>query len=104
MSAFGHAHAPSCRWFWAWAVVGAALALSAVSLGVLALAPAALVGAVLWSRPTARGSAFGLLSGMGVLLAYIAWVQRAGPLDPLPWAIAGLVLFCGGLVGHARRM
>ena len=51
---------------------------------------------------------FGLLSGAGVLLLYVAWAQRAGPgttcwhtqtasgcdqnLNPLPWLLAGIVL------------
>jgi hypothetical protein len=112
-------HSSSCRWFWAWAAVGCALALSAVSLGVLAFAPAALVGGVMWSRPAARRSAFGVLSGIGLLLVYVAWVQRAGPgttcwhsgsssgcdqhLDPLPWAVGGLAFFLGGIVAQARR-
>lgn len=119
MPARVRAHSTSCGWFWAWAVVGCALALAAVSLGVLALAPAALAVVALSSRPAARRSAFGLFSGVGVLLLYVAWVQRAGPgttcwrtasasgcgqhLNPLPWAIAGLVSFAVGIVGHARR-
>jgi hypothetical protein len=113
------AHSNGCGWFWAWALVGFAAALGFVSLGVLALAPAALAGTFLASRLKARQSAFGLLTGVGVLLFYVAWVQRSGPrtscwqtasasgcdqhLNPLPWAIAGLVLFLGGIVGHARR-
>jgi hypothetical protein len=71
------------------------------------------------SRDAIRRSAFGLVSGAGVLLLYVAWVQRAGPgttcwhtasasgcdqhLNPLPWAIAGLLLFVAGIVGQARR-
>jgi hypothetical protein len=71
------------------------------------------------SRPAIRRSAFGLLSGAGALLLYLAWVQRAGPgttcwhtdtasgcdqnLDPLPWLLAGIVLFIGGIAAHARR-
>jgi hypothetical protein len=99
-------HVTSCRWFWAWAVVGCAIALGTVSLGVLAFVPAAFAGAVMWRRPAARHSAFGLVSGAGVLCLYVAWIQRAGPphhLDPLPWAFAGLVLFVAGVAGHARR-
>jgi len=109
-------HITGCRWFWVWAVVGCAAALGVVSLGVLVLAPAAAAGVVLVSRPVARRSAFGLVSGAGVLLVYIAWVQRAGPgttcwqtgtasgcdqhLDPLPWLLAGVALFVGGIVGQ----
>lgn len=99
------AHLVSCRWFWAWAAIGCALALSAVSLGVLALVPGALVAFVMSRHPVARRSRYGLLSGAGILLLYVAWGQRGGPqhLNPLPWAVAGLTLFVAGLVGQARR-
>jgi len=113
------AHAVDCRWFWTWAVLGCVAALGFVSFGVLVLAPLAVVGGLMASRPGIRGSAFGLLTGAGVLLLYVAWAQRAGPgttcwhtatasgcdqhLNPLPWLVAGLATFIGGIVGHARR-
>lgn len=113
------AHNTGCRWFWAWALLGCAAALSFVSLGVLVLAPAAVVGTLMASRRAARRSAFGLLSGAGILLVYVAWVQRAGPgttcwhtasasgcdqhLNPLPWLLAGVALFAAGLAGHVRQ-
>lgn len=113
------AHITGCRWFWAWALLGCAAALGFVSLGVLLLAPVAVVGGLMASRPTIRRSAFGLLSGAGVLLLYVAWVQRAGPgttcwqtgtasgcdqhLNPLPWLLLGIAMFIGGIVAHARR-
>jgi hypothetical protein len=90
-----------------------------VSLGVLLLGPVAVAWALMASRPTIRRSALGLLSGAGALLLYIAWVQRAGPgttcwhtatasgcdehLNPLPWLLAGVAMFGGGIVAHARR-
>jgi hypothetical protein len=102
-----------------WALLGCAAALGFVSLGVLVLAPVAIVGALMASRPTIRRSAFGLLSGAGILLLYVAWLQRAGPvttcwrtatasgcdqhLNPLPWLLVGIALFIGGVVAHARR-
>ena len=114
-----HRHVVEGRWFVAWALLGCAAALGFVSLGVLVLAPIAVVGALMVSRPAVRGSAFGLLSGVGVLLLYVAWVQRAGPsttcwrtatasgcdghLNPLPWLIAGIVLTVCGVLGHARK-
>ena len=113
------AHAAGCRWFWTWALLGCAAALGFVSLGVLVLAPVAVIGGVMASKPAIVRSAFGLLTGVGVLLLYIAWVQRAGPgttcwhtatasgcdehLNPLPWLLAGIAAFLGGIVGHARR-
>lgn len=71
-------------------------------------------------RPAARRSAFGLLTGAGVLLMYVAWLQRDGPgttcrqiapagiqcdqhLNPLPWLLIGIVLVLAGFVTHARR-
>lgn len=112
-------HAAGCRWFWAWALLGGTAALGLVSLGVLVLAPVAAACLVMASKPAIRRSAFGLLTGAGVLLLVVAWVQRAGPgttcwqtasaggcdehLNPLPWLVAGLAAFVGGIVGHARR-
>ena len=97
------AHAADCRWFWMWALVGCLGALGCVSLGVLVLAPVAVAGALMASRPAIRRSAFGLLTGAGCLLLFVAWVQRAGPLNPLPWLVAGVAAFSGGIVGHIRR-
>jgi amino acid transporter len=107
-------------WFLVWAVLGSAAALGTVSLGPLLLLPAALLGVFLWRRPVARRSAFGLLTGAGTLLLYVAWVQRDGPgttcarippaglrcdqhLNPLPWLVIGLALLVAGVVAHARR-
>jgi hypothetical protein len=114
------AHIRRCGWFWAWALVGCAAALGAVSLGPLLLVPVAAVGALMASRPAIRRSGFGLLSGAGVLLLYVAWAQRAGPgttcwhtatasgcdehLNPLPWLVVGTAMFVGGIVAHARRL
>lgn len=113
------AHLAGCRWFWAWAFLGFAAALGFVSLGVLVLAPVAVAGALMASRPAVRRSAFGFLSGIGLLLVFVAWIQRAGPgttcwqtatasgcdqhLNPLPWLLLGLALFIAGVAAHARR-
>jgi hypothetical protein len=106
------------RWFWAWVLVGGGAALGLTALGPLALGPTVIVGLLLATRPAARSSAFGLLTGAGLLLLYVAWVQRAGPgttcwqtatasgceehLNPLPWLTAGLALTAAGFVGDAR--
>jgi hypothetical protein len=113
------AHTAGCGWFWAWAVLGCLIAFGFVSLGVLVLAPVGVAGWLMASRPAIRRSAFGVLTGVGVLLLYVAWAQRAGPgttcwhtgtasgcgehLNPLPWLFAGAALVIGGIVGHARR-
>jgi hypothetical protein len=106
-------------WFFVWALLGSAAALGTVSLGPLLLVPTALLGVFLWRRPGVRRSAFGLLSGAGTLLLYVAWVQRDGPgttcwhtatasgcdqhLNPLPWLIAGVALVVAGVVAHTRQ-
>lgn len=112
-------HLIGCGWFWIWALVGAALALGAFSLGPLVLLPVLALAAVMLSRSGIRDSALGLVSGIGALCLYIAWVQREGPgttcwhsgtasgcdqhLNPLPWLVVGAALFVGGMVAHALR-
>lgn len=112
-------HVIGWRWFWVWALLGCAAAVGAVSIGVLVLAPVALAGALMMSRPAIRGSAYGFVTGVGALLLYVAWVQRAGPgttcwhtatasgcdehLNPLPWLLIGIATFIGGIVAHATQ-
>jgi hypothetical protein len=108
------------RWFVVWVVLGIAGALGMISFGWLLLLPTVALGALVWTRlPAARGSAPGLLTGAGVLLLYVAWVQRNGPgttcwhtatavgcdqhLNPLPWLVVGIALALGGFVIQARR-
>ena len=112
-------HAHDCRWFWAWALLGSIAALGFVSLGVLVLAPVVVAGGLMAARPAIRRSAFGLLTGVGVLLLCVAWIQRAGPgttcwetgtasgcdhhLNPIPWLVIGLTALIGRIVGQLRR-
>jgi hypothetical protein len=100
------AHLAGCGWFWAWALVGAGLALGFVSLGLLVLFPVAGAAAFLLSQPRAVASVFGLLTGAGALCLFVAYVQGSGPgdqhLDPRPWLFAGSVLVVGGIAGHRR--
>lgn len=112
-------HLTGCAWFWTWALVGMGFAFSFVSFaGVFTILPLAVVALVLARRRPVRG-AFGLLTGAGVMLLVIAYLQRQGPgttctrtatsitcdqhLNPLPWLVVGLALFTAGLVAHARR-
>jgi hypothetical protein len=106
-------------WFCVWAFLGSAAALGAVSLGPLLLLPVLVLGVFLSRRPAIRRSAFGLLTGAGTLLLFVAGVQRDGPgttcwhtatasgcdqhLNPLPWLALGVVLVIAGFVAHARR-
>jgi hypothetical protein len=112
-------HVREWAWFAAWALVGAAAALATVSLGLLVGIPAAAVAAVMASRPTIRHSALGLVFGAGLLLLYVAYVQRQGPgttcwhrgtasgcdqhLNPIPWLVLGVVFVVAGVMGQAAR-
>ena len=111
----------SWLWFAAWALVGAAGTLGSVSFALwIFLLPPALIGAtVLGTRRAARGSIAGLLSGAGIVLLFVAYIQRDGPgttcwqnatgggctehLDPRPWLVAGAVFLVVGLAVHAVR-
>src|SRR5437868_6143302 len=112
-------HVKEWAWFAAWALVGAAAALATVSLGPLVGLPVAAVAAVMASRPTIRRSALGLVCGMGLLLLYVAYVQRQGPgttcwhrgtasgcdqhLNPIPWLVLGVVFVFAGVIAQAAR-
>src|SRR5471030_2758427 len=76
-----YVHAASCTFFWAWAAIGsvAALGLISFALGPLAVIPAAVAGVLLARKESARASAFGLLTGAGLLCLFVAWLQRHGP-------------------------
>ena len=105
-------------WFCAWTAVGAAVGLGAVSLGPIALGPAIVVAALMCRSHDARRSAFGILTGIGLLLLVVAWVNREGPgpscwhtataggcgehLSPIPWLILGIVLVVAGAIGQRR--
>jgi hypothetical protein len=111
-------HLIGCAWFWAWAFVGAAIALGMLSLGPLLVVPA-VVAAWLLARKRPINGAFGVLSGAGIVLLVIAYIQRDGPgttcwqtataaacdqhLNPLPFLVAGLICFAAGIAGHAWR-
>ena len=92
-------------WFWAWAVVGFAGALSIVSfIGLLLIVPVLVAAWFMASRPAARRSAKGLITGVGALMLFIAFVQRSGDdVNPLPWAVGGVALFVVGIVAQLRN-
>jgi hypothetical protein len=107
------------KWFWAWAVVGAGLALAIVSLGPLLALPVGVIAFVMARRPAIRRSSFGALAGGGLVLLFIAYLQRDGPgttcwrtnvasgcsehLNPIPWLVLGFACLLGGFIGQARR-
>ena len=109
----------TCVWFWAWAGVGA-LTILTLDLGPLAALPALLLGAlVAIGGDRGHGSAFGVLTGAGLPLLWVAYVQRQGPgttcwhtassagcdqhLNPLPWLVVGITLVLTGLIAQTRR-
>jgi hypothetical protein len=112
-----HALAYVC--FCAWTLIGAVAALGLVSLGPIALGPALIAGAALSTSTTARRSRFGLLAGAGLVLLFIAYLQRQGPgttcwhtataagceqhLNPIPWLLIGLLLTATATVLQARE-
>jgi hypothetical protein len=98
-------HLVGCAWFWVWAVVGAGIALTFVSfIGTLTALPVALAVLLMARSRKIRESAFGAVSGAGLLLLYIGWIHRTGQyLDPRPWFGLGAVLLVAGIVGHALR-
>ncbi len=105
-----------CVWFWIWAVDGALAALS-LDIGPLAAGPALLLTTLLAFRQGSRASTPGVLTGAGLPLLFVAYVQRDGPgttcyrtatsvgcdqhLNPVPWLIIGAGLVLAGLLLQA---
>ena len=113
-------HAMTCVWFWAWAGVGAIAALS-LDLGPFVALPVLVLLRTLVTAvgDTGRSSASGLVTGAGLPLLWVAYLQRQGPgttcwhtgsgagcdqhLNPLPWLIIGTALVLGGLIAQTRH-
>lgn len=94
------------RWFAAWVIVGCALALGMLSfaVGPLLLVPGVVVAALMGRSARARRGAGGGLVGIGLLLLFIAYVNRQGfDLNPLPWLFLGLAFVVSGFVAHRFR-
>jgi hypothetical protein len=106
MSLLARAHLLSCNWFWAWALAGAASTLALLVLGIVAIPFVALVVWAMRSRGRRGSSTFGLLTGIGAVLLYVAAVQRGGDdhsLDARPWLVAGVLFAATGVLAHARN-
>lgn len=113
-------------WFTAWAAVGAAYLLALLTIPTIGLylAPLPIAATVLLAtRRAARPGLSGLLSGAGVPVLYVAYLNRSGPgtvcstthsgqscvdqYNPWPWLVGGLLMVVAGLavfvVLEARR-
>jgi hypothetical protein len=113
-------HLAAWSGFCAWAFFGTVAAFGLLIGGTIAVLPILLGVWLLATRPSLRRSWFGVMTGAGVTLLYIAYVQRRGPgttcwqtataagcdehLNPLPWLIAGAALVLLGFIAQARRM
>jgi len=115
---------PRWRWFLVWALLGLAAAFGLVSfITVAAAAGGIAILVAVWvavRRPAFGASAFGAISGIGVLALVVAFIQRRGPgtvcwhtatasgcddyMNPWPWLLIGLALVVIGVVLQVRRM
>ena len=104
--------------FFLWMLAGAGLVLGLLgilTIGILVLPVAVALAIVLTRWPRTRNrTAAGLLSGLGLVPLFVAYLNRAGPgtvcvstatsqsctqeWSPWPWASAGLALVTAGFV------
>jgi len=102
-------------WFGVWLIIGAGYALSllgAFSIGLFVLPLPVLATILLARRRRAHSGLPGLISGLGIPLLYVAYLNRAGPgticttitggqectaeWSPWPWLAAGMILIVLG--------
>src|SRR5438046_1754362 len=99
-------HLVGCGWFWAWAFVGVGFGFGISAIGIFTV-PLAVLAVVFMTRRRPVRGAFGMLTGAGAVLLFIAYLQRQGPgttcspidggrgiecdghLNPLPWLVVG---------------
>lgn len=108
----------NAAWLVAWTAVGAAYALGVLailSIGMFLLAIAAVATFFLGRQPKARSGIAGLVSGAGLPLFYVAFLNRSGPgtvctghscvdeWSPSPWLVIGVALVVVGGVWFALR-
>lgn len=109
-------------WFAGWLVVGAGWGLGLLGLatiGVFVLPVALAATVILATRPGAAAGLPGLVSGLGLPLLYVAYLNRGGPgticgstptsqtcaetSSPWPWLGVAALLIASGLLIHVRR-
>ena len=105
--------------FLVWVLVGAVLSLATMTIGflVLTVALVALIAMLKWGRN--RKSSVGLISGVGLPLLYVAYLNRNGPGwvcraygnggqtcedsgSPWPWLLIGTALVVAGVLLFER--
>lgn len=113
---------PRLRRFLAWLLVGVAFAFSLLaifSIGVPLLRVAVVASVMLAWRSASTAGAFGVISGLGLPMLDMAFMNRSGPgtictttrtsqscideLNPVPWLVIGVTLIALGVVGFVLR-
>ena len=106
--------------FIVFALIGAGFILGFLTLSVLFVVPIVVAVVLMAVRPNVLKSTFGLMAGAGLVLIYVAYVQRRGPgtvcwqtatasgcdeyLNPWPWLVVGITLVVAGILAHVSRM
>ena len=110
-------------WFAAWLIIGVGYALSlvgAASIGLFVLPLPVIATILLARRQHAVGGLPGLISGLGIPLLYVAYLNRAGPgticvtiagggqdctdeWSPWPWLAAAVILLALGIAAFIAR-
>ena len=112
-------HLGRCGWYWASVPVGTTVALAVIVFPTVGLGGVILIAALLSVSKCARQATLGLVTGAGLPLLFVAYVNRAGPgttcyrtvtsagcdqhLNPLPWLIVGVILLVGALLAQGRH-
>jgi hypothetical protein len=71
--------------FWLWAVVGLGFGFGISVIGLFTVPAVFLLTIFLLTRPRLRRSAYGLLVGIGAPLLVVAYLNRGGPRNCLPY-------------------
>jgi hypothetical protein len=109
-------------WFAAWLVVGAGAALGTISvIGVIVLPVTTALAVLLATRRGSFAGIAGVVSGLGLPLLYVAYLNREGPgtvcrtlsggvgescvdeFSPWPWLVVGALFLVGGVAVFANQ-